>query len=363
MSTLEAEAKRPRRKKRPPIVIGGVEVASGERRIIDLPLADLSTHTAMTMPVQVVHGRRDGPKLFVCAALHGDEINGVEVIRRLLNLSSLKRLRGTLIAVPIVNVMGFVTQSRYLPDRRDLNRCFPGSKRGSLAGRLARLFLDEVVSNATHGIDLHTGAIHRDNFPQIRGNLDDPETERLARAFGVPALINTGFREGSLREAASRQKVPVIVYEAGEALRFDESCVRAGLNGVTNVMRNLGMLSTSKKPPQTPQLVIGSSTWVRAPQSGLLRTTAALGQQLRKGDSLGFVSDPFGENELEIVAPADGLVIGRTNLPVVHEGDALFHVARHEGKQVVARSLDAFEPEAEYEEGLTSELADQPQIV
>lgn len=363
MTVLKAKAKRTEEKKRPPIIIGGVEVGPGERRTIDLPLADLSTHTSMAMPVQVIHGRRDGPKLFVCAAMHGDEINGVEIVRRLLQLSSLKRLQGTLIAVPIVNVMGFITQSRYLPDRRDLNRSFPGSTRGSLAGRLARLFLDEIVSKVTHGIDLHTGAIHRDNFPQIRGNLDDPETDRLARAFGVPAIINTGFREGSLREAAAKQDVPVIVYEAGEALRFDEACIRAGLNGVTNVMRNLGMLSTSKKPPNSPQLVIGSSTWVRAPQSGLVRTTTALGSQVRAGETLGIVADPFGENELEVEAPADGIIIGRTNLPVVHEGDALFHIARHEGKQVVARSLDAFEPETEYEEGLTSELADEPQIV
>ena len=363
MNTLNMTTKRTRKKIRPPIIIGGVEVVAGERRTIDLPLADLSTHASMAMPVQVIHGRRDGPKLFVCAAMHGDEINGVEIVRRLLQLSSLNRLRGTLIAVPIVNVMGFITQSRYLPDRRDLNRSFPGSARGSLAGRLARLFVDEVVSKSTHGIDLHTGAIHRDNFPQIRGNLDDSETDRLARAFGVPAIINTGFREGSLREAAAKQDVPVIVYEAGEALRFDEACIRAGLNGVTNVMRNLGMLSTSKKPPNSPQLVIGSSTWVRAPQSGLVRATTALGSQVRSGETLGIVADPFGANELEIKAPADGVIIGRTNLPVVHEGDALFHIARHEGKQVIARSLDAFEPEAEYEEGLTSELADEPQIV
>ncbi|MDA1100320.1 MAG: succinylglutamate desuccinylase/aspartoacylase family protein [Proteobacteria bacterium] len=363
MDVLEEQSKRTGDGKRPPIIMGGVEVGPGERRVINLPLANLSTHTSMAMPVQVIHGRRDGPKLFVCAAMHGDEINGVEIIRRLLNLSSLRRLRGTLFAVPIVNVMGFVTQSRYLPDRRDLNRSFPGSVRGSLAGRLARLFLDEVVSKATHGIDLHTGAIHRDNFPQIRGNLDDPETDRLARAFGVPAIINTGFRHGSLREAAAKENIPVIVYEAGEALRFDESCIRAGLNGVTNVMRNLNMLSTSRSPPNSPQLVIGSTTWVRAPQSGLARKTTALGRQVRAGDTLGIIGDPFGENEVEIKAPADGIVIGRSNLPVVNEGDALFHIACHEGKQVVARSLDAFEPEAEYEKGLTSELADEPQIV
>ena len=184
------------------------------------------------MPVQVVHGRAEGPRLFVCDALHGDEINGVEIIRRLMQLSELKRLRGTLIAVPIVNVLGFVGHSRYLPDGRDLNRSFPGNVRGSLAARLARLFVDQVVSKSTQGIDLHTGASHRENFPQIRGNLEDAETKRLALAFGVPVVINTGFREGSLRETAAKLSVPVIVFEAGEALRFDESCIRAGINGV-----------------------------------------------------------------------------------------------------------------------------------
>lgn len=349
--------------KRSPIKIGGVEVAAGNRKTIDLPITDLSTHIPITMPVEIVHGRRDGPRLFVCAAIHGDEINGVEIVRRLLRISALKRLRGTLIAVPIVNVPGFLTQSRYLPDRRDLNRSFPGSKRGSLASRLANIFLEQVVGNATHGIDLHTGAIHRDNFPQIRGNLDDPETEKLARAFGVPVIINTGIRDGSLRGAATDCGVPVIVYEAGEALRFDEPCIRAGVKGVTRVMRALGMLPGSNLLKPQRRIVIRSSTWVRAPKSGLVRMNVALGQQVKQGDTLGLVADPFGENEVTVDCPADGVVIGRSNLPVVNEGDALFHVARHEGHQVVARSLDAFEPQSDYETGLTSELTDEAPIV
>ena len=184
---------------------------------IDLPITDLSTHTPITMPVVVIHGRKPGPCLFVCAALHGDEINGVEIIRRLLQLSGLKRLSGTLIAIPVVNVPGILSLSRYLPDRRDLNRSFPGLTRGSLAARLARLFFDQIITPSTHGIDLHTGAIHRENFPQIRANLSQPEAGRMARAFGVPLVIDAGDREGSLREAASKQEVPVIVYEAGEA--------------------------------------------------------------------------------------------------------------------------------------------------
>ncbi len=357
-------ARKRRKQERSPITLGGVEVRAGQRCTIDLPIAELSTHTPMTMPVHVVHGRIEGPRLFISAAIHGDEINGVEIIRRLLRLSGLRRLHGTLIAVPIVNVLGFVSQSRYLPDRRDLNRSFPGSLRGSLAARLARLFIDEIVSKSTHGIDLHTGAIHRDNFPQIRANLDDPETERLARAFGVPLLINAGLREGSLREAASRQNVPVLVYEAGEALRFDESCIRAGVKGVVRVMRSLEMLTPSKKKSaELKLLTIGSSKWIRAPQSGLLRATTPLGSQVKEGQVLGVVADPFGENEVEILSSISGVAIGRSNLPLVHEGDALFHIAQHEGRQIIGRSLDNFEPEAAYEHGLTSELADEPPIV
>jgi predicted deacylase len=347
-----------------PLSIGKVEVNSGERRTIDLPVTDLSTHTPITMPIHVVRGRRSGPCLFVCAALHGDEINGVEIIRRLLRLSALKRLQGTLIAVPIVNVLGFLSQSRYLPDRRDLNRSFPGSPRGSLAGRLARIFLDEIVAKSTHGIDLHTAAIHRDNFPQVRANLDDPESARLAQAFGVPFVINTGFREGSLREAAAGFSVPVIVYEAGEALRFEENCIRAGVKGVVRVMRLLEMLPPSSgKSRGIKSLVIRSSKWVRAPHSGLLRSSAALGSAVSEGQLLGVITDPFGENEAEVRASASGVIIGRSNIPLVHEGDALFHIARHEGTQIIARSLDDFEPEAAYERGLTSELAGEAPIV
>lgn len=344
---------------------GGHEIKAGSRASVDLPLPVLSTHTPMALPVHIVHGRREGPRLFVCAAIHGDEINGVEIIRRLLRLSAIDRLRGTLVAVPVVNVFGFVTNSRYLPDRRDLNRSFPGSASGSLAGRLADTFLREIVAESDFGIDLHTGAIHRDNFPQIRANLDSEATERLAHAFRVPVVINTGFRDGSLREAAWRHNVPVLVYEAGEALRYSEPCIRAGVQGVVRVMRELNMIAPSKRKAgrKDTVLTIGSTRWVRASQSGLLRTTAALGSQVKAGQTLGFISDPFGESEVTISSPSNGIVIGRTNLPAVHEGDAIFHVAEHAGKQVVARSLDDFEPEAQYEKGLTSELTDDPPIV
>jgi predicted deacylase len=314
-----------------PFEIAGAKVAPGERRTVDLSIARFYTHSELTMPVHVVHGRKPGPRLFISAAMHGDEINGVEIIRRLIRLPLLDRLHGVLIAVPIVNVHGFIAQSRYLPDRRDLNRSFPGSGHGSLASRLAHMFTREVVSRSTHGIDLHTGALHRSNLPQVRARLEDAETLRLAAAFHVPVLINAEVRAGSVREVATRLGIPVLVYEGGEALRFDEDSIRVGLRGVVGVMRELGMLPPArpKRPHHTGDSVIArSTTWLRAPSGGILRTLLPLGSHVRKGEVLGVVSDPFGEREITLEAPTHGIVIGCLNLPLVNEGDAVFHIAR-----------------------------------
>ncbi len=318
------------------IRIGKVEVAPGYRTQVDLPITDLSIHVPIAMPVHIINGPRDGPVLFVSAAIHGDEINGVEIIRRIMKLAALRRLRGVLIAVPIVNVPGFLNLSRYLPDRRDLNRSFPGSARGSLAARLAKMFLDQVLSNSTHGIDLHTGALHRENFPQIRLDLDNRAAQRMARAFGVPLVLNAASREGSLRGAAEELNVPVIVYEAGEALRFDETAIRAGVRGVVRVMQSLGMLPARKRDsgPRAP-MILRSSSWVRAPSSGVVRAKQPIGAQIEAGDVLAIVSDPLGEAETGIKSPMDGVIVGRTNLPLAHEGDALFHIGlTREVKQV-----------------------------
>jgi hypothetical protein len=318
----------------------------------------------MTIPVQVIHSKQAGPRLFVCAALHGDEINGVEIIRRLMRLTVMRRLRGTLIAVPIVNVFGFVSQIRYLPDRRDLNRSFPGSAKGSLASRLAQLFIQEIVRHATHGIDLHTGAIHRTNYPQIRADLDHAETHRLAVACRVPLLINAGLRKGSLRETAGRYGVPVLVYEAGEALRFDENCIRVGVAGIVNLMRALDMLPHARGQAEEPApLIIRSSSWERAPVSGVLRATAELGSLVKAGEQLGVISDPFGENEMAVKSPDSGIVVGRITLPVVNEGDALFHIGHTTGTKAAAEMLDAYDKDEAYHDEATSELKQEPPIV
>lgn len=334
------------------LVIGGQKIKRGERKTFDIPLPSLYTHASVPMTVHVINGRQPGPRLFICAAVHGDEINGIEIIRRLTQAPVLRALKGTLIAVPIVNVYGFVRHSRYLPDRRDLNRVFPGSETGSLAGRLASTFMREIVDQCSHGIDLHTAAIHRDNLPQIRATFSEgSETEMLARAFAAPVILNADLRDGSLRAVAAEHGIPLLVYEAGEALRFDEISIRIGLRGITRVMRKLGMIrqETATRKRQLPEPVIArSSSWARSSKSGLLRTLVSLGAKVKKGDVLGAVSDPFYHSDEEIIAPNSGLIIGKTNLPIVTEGEALFHIARfgktEDAAEVVEQYQNEFDP-------------------
>ncbi len=328
-------------------ILGDTSIAPGNQASINLPLPGLYSHSAISMPVNIINGKKDGPILFVSAAIHGDEINGVEIIRRLLQNKRIKKLKGTLIAVPVVNVYGFVTQSRYLPDRRDLNRSFPGSETGSMAGRLAHTFMQEIVSKCTHGIDLHTAAIGRENLPQIRAKvIDAPDNYAMAQAFSAPIILNAELRDGSLREAVNEFGIPVLLYEAGEALRFNEVSIRAGVKGIMRVMQHLGMIPKSKsRKTLTETLIAKSSQWIRTPQSGILRTIAPLGARVKKGDIIGWVADPFGEHEEEIIAEVSGIIIGKTNLPLVHEGEALFHIAHFNENDSAAESVEAFQDE------------------
>ncbi len=328
--------------KRRTMVIGGVEIAPGSRSNIDLPVADLYTSTSLSMPVQVIRGRKDGPVMFVSAAIHGDELNGVEIVRRLLKRSALRSLRGTLIAVPIVNVHGFLDQSRYLPDRRDLNRSFPGSRKGSIAARLAHLFVREILEKSDYGIDLHTGALNRSNLPQIRANLKDPRTLAMARAFAAPVIINSTLRDGSLRECADDHGIPVLLYEAGEALRFDEISIRAGLRGIVNVLRHVGMLPTKPNDRPLSPVIAESTRWIRASASGIVTSKLKLGHRVDKGQRLVTISDPLGDEQTFVESPFDGIVIGRSNLPLAHEGDALLHLAEFSSVPKAESRVESF---------------------
>ena len=344
-----------RNKKTAPFRINGTVVQPGTRVKVELPLAQLYTQTPLNVPIHVLHGRRPGPVLLISAAIHGDELNGVEIIRRLLKHSALRNLAGTILAVPVVNVFGFIHKTRYLPDRRDLNRCFPGSESGSLGARMAWQFKTQVLDRATHAVDLHTGALHRANLPQIRADLSNHATAAMAAAFGVPVVINSVLGEGTLREVAEAQGIPVVTYEGGEALRFDESSIRAGLKGVLNILHHLDMTGPRKtRPPLAPHIA-RSSSWVRAERDGVFLPLAALGARLKNGQLIGRISSPFGGDDVAIEAPCAGILVGRNNLPLVNEGEALYHIARFEEVHEVAQNLEAFTSNIERGQGLAGE--------
>lgn len=322
------------------ITLAGVTVQPGEVKKIELPVVKLYTDTQMSIPVQVHCGRMAGPTLFLSAAIHGDELNGVEIIQRLINSKAMQKLRGTVLAVPMVNVYGVLNQTRYLPDRRDLNRSFPGSSRGSLAARMADLFLREIVRRCDYGIDFHTGAIHRSNLPQIRADLDDEATAQLASAFGVPVVLNANIRDGSLRQCAAEEGAKVLLYEAGEALRFDELAIRAGVRGTLNVMRSLGMLPASRRKPSYEPVVARYSRWLRATDSGFIRHKKQLGDQVSRGDVLADIVDPYGTLLDSIVTKQDGIIIGKQNIPLVQEGEAVYHIAFFRQPEEVSEYLE-----------------------
>lgn len=327
--------------------ISGVSIPAGKRKRIELPIAELFDYTKMSIPVEVVRGKEPGPVLFVSAAIHGDEINGVEVIKRLLASKRINsKMKGTLIAVPIVNAYGFNHNSRYLPDRRDLNRCFPGSEKGPLGYQMANTFMKEIVEKSTHGIDLHTGAIHRTNLPQIRACLDDEETSRLANSFGVPVIINSNIRDGSLRQAALDKGIPMLLYEGGEALRYEEKVIKTALMGILSVMESINMLPSKAKKRVRRQKEVytaRSSHWVRAPQSGSLQVQVKLGAKIEKGQLLTTISDPYGDNAVKVESRKTGIVIGMAMLPLLNKGDAMFHIATFQDSEAVEERLEVFD--------------------
>lgn len=327
--------------KRSGFQIGGDVIAAGNRKTVHLPVSTLSDHTPVTLSAHVIHGRHDGPCVFVSAGIHGDEVIGVEIVRRLLRTRNLKSLRGTLIVVPIVNTFGFLNHSRYLPDRRDLNRSFPGSPNGSLASRLAYIFLNEIVARCSLGIDLHSAAIHRTNLPQIRVSASNANMLKLGQVFGAPVILTSALRDGSLRQEAKKIGVDVLLYEAGEGMRFDEMSVRAGLAGILRVLKETGMLPKAGiAAPKAKSIVCSNSNWLRAPVGGLLRVYKSEGDVVEQGDIVAAISDPFGDGEIEVATKYSGIIVGRAVMPVVHEGDALFHIAAVKSADVAEAAVE-----------------------
>ncbi|MEY3370064.1 MAG: hypothetical protein RLZZ361_734 [Cyanobacteriota bacterium] len=310
------------------LVINKTKIYPGERKRLSLNISKLYDLTQMDIPVEVIRGEEPGPIMFTTAALHGDEINGVEIIAKLLQTKELKKIKGTLIAVPILNVFGFNSCSRYLPDRRDLNRSFPGTGKGSLAAQIANVFMEEIASQCTHGIDLHSAAANRENLPQIRATFGDhPDLKQLANAFGAPVVIDSKAKEGTLRAAVKTHKIAYMVYEGGRALRFHPKITSTGLNGILNVMREIKMLEKKSKRKKSKSIIANSSSWLRAPESGIIQTKKSLGKKVKKGEVVATLISAFGDVHQEIIADKPGIIIGATILPLVNKGDAVFHIA------------------------------------
>jgi predicted deacylase len=307
------------------ILINRQIINPGESKEVNMNVYRLPTRTILEIPVHVFRAAEDGPVVLLSAGMHGDETNGIEIIRSLLRSGHFKKLKkGSVLAMPIINIISFLNHSRDLPDGKDLNRCFPGSQSGSLGSRIAYDIMHEIVPQIDLGVDFHTGGARINNFPQVRCLLKDNRNLELAKMFGAPFILNSGYREKSFRHEASKHGKSVLVYEAGESMRFNEKAITEGVNGCLRLMKNLGMIDVETEAGTTK--VLNDTTWVRATSSGMFRTSHKYGSPIKKNEVIGSISDPYGEMETPLKAPETGFIIGINNQPVINEGDALIHI-------------------------------------
>ena len=307
------------------ITINNQIIKPGENKTIVLNSYELHTKTNIEIPVHVIHSGVKGPSLLLSAGMHGEETNGVEIVRKIISREEVQSLKcGTLIAIPVINIVSFLYGSRDLPDGRDLNRCFPGTKNGSLGSRIAYDLMKHILPVIDFGIDFHTGGAKINNFPQLRCVFDFPDNVALAQKFSAPLIVDSTYREGTFRHEAAKKNKPILVYEGGESMRFDYAAINEGINGCLRLMQAHGMVVTNL--PKNPSVKIVKDTWIRANSSGLFHMNARNGAFVSKGDLLGVICNPFGEIENKILSTADGYIIGINNQPVVNEGDALIHL-------------------------------------
>lgn len=307
------------------IDINGQEIHPGETKTVILNSYELHTKTKLEIPVHVIHSKVKGPAVLLCAGMHGEETNGIEIIRKVISRKEVQGLKcGTLVAIPVINVISFLYGSRDLPDGRDLNRCFPGSKRGSLGSRIAYDLMKHILPIIDFGVDFHTGGARINNFPQIRCVFDFPDNVNIAERFSAPLIIDSTYREGTFRQEAAKKNKPILVYEGGESMRFDYAAINEGVNGCLRLMTSYKMIDF--EVPANPSVLIKKDTWVRANSSGLFHMSVNNGAPVYEGDMLGMIFNPFGDREEKVVSPADGYIVGINNHPVVNQGDALIHI-------------------------------------
>ncbi len=307
--------------------IAGKTIRPDSFEQLSLDIARLPSRTKIDIPIFVRRAPEDGPTLLLMAGLHGDEINGIEIVRDILARDCFKPRKGTVICVPIINIYGFLNFSRAVPDGKDVNRSFPGSRRGSLASRVAYHLMNDILPAVDYGIDFHTGGASRANYPQVRCVWDDHQNQTLARAFNPPIIMNAALIPKSLRHAADARGKKILVYEGGESLRFDQSAINEGIAGTKRLMHHLGMIKGSTAAKHQ-SLLINKRRWIRAKNAGLFHSSITNGQEVTKGQKIGFITDPFGDFYTDIKAPFDGCIVGLNHNPVVNRGDALAHIGQ-----------------------------------
>jgi uncharacterized protein len=306
-------------------IINAQVIKPGECKQITLNSYELHTKTKIEIPVFVFRSQAEGPTILLSAGMHGEETNGIEIIRKIITREEIKQLKcGSIIAIPVINSVSFLFGSRDLPDGRDLNRCFPGNKNGSLGSRIAYDIMKHIVPLIDFGVDFHTGGAKISNTPQIRCVFEFAENLQLAEKFSPPLIIDSSYRDGTFRKEAAKKHKPILVYEGGESMRFDYNAINEGVNGCFRLMKNYDMLDIDV--PNNHAVKIKKDTWIRASTSGLFHMNKLNGVYISKGDLLGVICNPFGSIEHQIISNSDGYIVGINNQPVVNEGDALIHI-------------------------------------
>ncbi len=339
-----------------------VEIAAGETKNVALTIGESYRGTAVEIPIQVRRAKKDGPTLFVTGALHGDELNGTGIVRQLIREDDIDLKKGNLILVPVLNFPAFERYSRYMPDRRDLNRCFPGTEDGSFASRMAKTLFDEIVGRSDFGIDLHTAAIRRTNYPTVRGDLSDDNVARIAQAFGCEIILDQKGPKGSFRKEATNAGCPTIVVEGGEVWKVEPTIVETGMRGVKNVLRELEMLDGERDAVDN-QVRIKKSKWIRAERGGFLEFHVIPGEIVENDQPLATSTNLLGEETFILLAPFDGVVIGMTTLPAISPGEPICHIGQLP-KTSQLKKLESNRSESEALEGrLVENLASSIMVV
>jgi len=315
------------------IEILGQTIAKGKGALVNLDIAKLHTRTKIQVPIIIERGKKDGPTLLITGGIHGNEINGIEIVRQLIAKKYNKPESGMVICIPVVNVFGFLNQARQFPDGRDLNRVFPGSPRGSLASRFAYHIIKEIVPLADYCIDYHTGGDSRFNVPQIRIGGEDPESLDLAKVFDPPFIIRSARKEKSFRETLYKLQKKVLLFEGGKSIHIDKVVTHMGIAGALRIMQHLGIRQFEKEIEQlvvktSEPVILHNTQWIRAKYSGMFHPFVDLGKKVKKGEILGSISGPFGYFERKIKAPHTGYLICINEAPIVTQGDAIFHISK-----------------------------------